>query len=497
MSQLWEKWQGQVVNGVLPLQRYLGASGHSGVFLTELPKRQLSTVAIKLVPAGRGDMALVDSQLARWRTAAALTHPHLLTLLDIGRCELDGMPCAYAVMEYADQTLAQLLLHRVLTEDEAREMLVPALDALEFLHDRGFVHGGLKPPNFLVVGEQLKLASDTVRMSGSTSTDIQGLGRTLVEALTRRAPPALSGGSNDAVALAKDVSPAFREIIARCLSSRLEERPDVGKLRDWIEGRSGRASTPQAREPEPPASEPPVPEQRTSEPAVPEPRASEPPGPVVPAKPSQAERPVPLPRMDLPVPQQRVPDTRVESLVRERRRASLPVAAAVVAALVLGWLAVHQIRKSHQEPVVRASPDVTEASVATAAPVTPAAAAAVTQAEALPANARTAASTPPTAAAGSAAPSRLHEAIPSVPLSARETIQGHVKVWVRVSVDKEGRVVAVRSDRPGPSRYFERLALDAAKKWTFPPVEAPTSRLMQVQFEFSRSGTTGHAVTLH
>src|SRR5579864_6950548 len=195
MSELWEKWQGQAVNGVLPLQRYLGASGHSGVFLTELPKRQPSTVAIKLVPAGRGDMALVDSQLARWRTAAGLTHPHLLTLLDIGRCELGGMPCAYAVMEYADQTLAQLLLHRALTEDEAREMLVPALDALAFLHGRGFMHGGLKPPNVLVVGEKLKLASDTLRVSSSTAADIRGLGCTLVEALTRRAPMAPSAAS--------------------------------------------------------------------------------------------------------------------------------------------------------------------------------------------------------------------------------------------------------------------------------------------------------------
>jgi TonB family protein len=479
MSQLWEKWQGHVVNGAFPLQRYLGASGHSGVFLTELPKRQPSTVAIKLVPAGQGDMALVDSQLARWRIASGLAHPHLLTLLDIGRCELDGMPCAYVVMEYADQTLAQLLLHRVLTEDEAREMLVPALDALAFLHGRGFVHGGLKPTNILVVGEQLKLASDTVRMSGSTSTDIQGLGRMLVEALTRRAPAALGGGSNDAVALSEDVSPGFREVIARCLSSRLEERPDVAELRDWIEGRSARPSPAEAQAPEP---------------RVPEPRA-----PAAPMNPPQAARPLPVPPMEPPVPERRVPDTPVEPSVRERR-ASLTVAAAVVAALVLGWLAVHQIRKSHQgttppaAAVARASPEATEATVATEAPATSAAAAAVTQPETPAAIASTAASTPPTS--GSASPSPLHEAIPSVPRSARETIQGHVMVWVRVSIDSKGRVFAVHVDRPGPSRYFERLAVQAAQKWTFAPVETPSSRLMQVRFDFSRSGTTGRAVTL-
>ena len=66
-------------------------------------------------------------------------------------------------MEYADQTLAQLLLQRALTEAEAREMLLPILDALAFLHGRNLVHGQLKPTNILVVGDQLKLASDTIR----------------------------------------------------------------------------------------------------------------------------------------------------------------------------------------------------------------------------------------------------------------------------------------------------------------------------------------------
>jgi len=487
MSQLWEKWQGHVVNGAFPLQRYLGASSHSGVFLTELPQRQPATVAIKLVPAGQGDMALVDSQLSRWRIASDLAHPHLLTLLDIGRCELDGLFCAYAVMEYADQTLAQLLLHRVLTEDEAREMLVPALDALAFLHGRSFVHSGLKPTNILVVGEQLKLASDTVRMSGSTSTDIQGLGRTLVEALTGHAPPASSGGAKDTIAFSEDVSAEFREIIARCLSSHLEERPDVAALRDWIEGRSARPLLPEAPLP----AETPLP---------PEAPAREARVLATPVNPPPAQQPVPVARMVPPVPEQRVLDIGVEPPARERRTSLTVVATVVAAAVVLGWLAVHQIRKSHQATtppaaaVVQASPDATAATVATEVPATSAAAAAVTQPEAAPANASTTASTPRTG--GSAAPSPLHEVIPSVPRSARETIQGHVMVWVRVSVDRAGRVIVVHADRPGPSRYFERLAVEAARKWTFAPADKPSSRLMQVRFDFSRAGTTARAVTV-
>ena len=86
--------------------------------------------------------------------------------------------------------------------------------------------------------------------------------------------------------------------------------------------------------------------------------------------------------------------------------------------------------------------------------------------------------------------------IPEVPLSARRTIRGHIKVWVRVIVDQDGSVSAATADRTGPSRYFQRLAIEAAKKWTFPPIEAQSRRVMQIRFDFSRDGTTGRAVAL-
>jgi TonB family protein len=92
-----------------------------------------------------------------------------------------------------------------------------------------------------------------------------------------------------------------------------------------------------------------------------------------------------------------------------------------------------------------------------------------------------------------AAPVALHQVIPEVPLTARRTIRGHIKVWVRVVVDADGSVFAAVADRAGPSPYFQRLAVEAAKKWAFPPTEGPARRIMQVQFDFSRDGTTGRA----
>jgi TonB family protein len=86
--------------------------------------------------------------------------------------------------------------------------------------------------------------------------------------------------------------------------------------------------------------------------------------------------------------------------------------------------------------------------------------------------------------------------IPDVARSVRRTIRGHIKVWVRVIVDQDGSVYAAVADRTGPSRYFQQLAVDAAKKWTFSPADTPSRRLMQVRFDFSRDGTTGRAVTL-
>jgi TonB family protein len=95
-----------------------------------------------------------------------------------------------------------------------------------------------------------------------------------------------------------------------------------------------------------------------------------------------------------------------------------------------------------------------------------------------------------------APPSEIHEEIPEIPPRIRESIRGHVRVAVRLIVDKEGSVFAALVDEPGPSRYFERLAIEAAKKWTFPPLDTTGSRLELVRFDFTRQGATGRAVEI-
>jgi TonB family protein len=96
----------------------------------------------------------------------------------------------------------------------------------------------------------------------------------------------------------------------------------------------------------------------------------------------------------------------------------------------------------------------------------------------------------PPAVASNAA---LNEVVPDVPLSARQTIKGTIRVSVRVIVASDGTVVAANADEPGPSRYFERLSLEAARKWTFAASSPDRQRVMMLRFYFKRSGTTARA----
>jgi TonB family protein len=94
----------------------------------------------------------------------------------------------------------------------------------------------------------------------------------------------------------------------------------------------------------------------------------------------------------------------------------------------------------------------------------------------------------------SAAPTLpINEVVPDASPGARDTIRGTIRVTVRVILNKDGTVLAATADEPGPSRYFERLSLEAAKQWTFTPAASEEQRVMLLRFYFRRSGTTANA----
>jgi TonB family protein len=81
----------------------------------------------------------------------------------------------------------------------------------------------------------------------------------------------------------------------------------------------------------------------------------------------------------------------------------------------------------------------------------------------------------------------VHKVLPEVPEFARRTIRGSVKIQVRATVDASGHVTDAKVESQN-SRYFAKLALEAARQWDF--AAGPTGWLLR--FEFTASGTAVH-----
>jgi TonB family protein len=82
--------------------------------------------------------------------------------------------------------------------------------------------------------------------------------------------------------------------------------------------------------------------------------------------------------------------------------------------------------------------------------------------------------------------------LPDVPQKAQQTIRGQVRVGVRVQADASGSVTGAKIESSGPSRYFAKLALDAARQWRFVPAKVDGRAIPSewvLRFTFERDGT--------
>ena len=86
-------------------------------------------------------------------------------------------------------------------------------------------------------------------------------------------------------------------------------------------------------------------------------------------------------------------------------------------------------------------------------------------------------------------PEIVKEVLPDVPAKARATIRGKVTINIRVGVNDAGSVVDVKNESPESSRFFGRLALQAARRWKFVPAnpgQSAQSREWTLRFQFVR-----------
>jgi TonB family protein len=425
-TELWKMWEGQWVGGRFPLRVWLDSSDHSAVFLTEVPGQKSQKAALKLIRAEAQD---ADRQLAQWRRAGAISHPHLLRIFAIGRAQIDAMHFCYLVMEYADEDLSQILPQRPLTATEAGELLPPILQVLSHLHENGLVHGHLRPSNIFAVNNKLKLSSDGIAAAGepaakgqsptaydapeltsaplSPATDVWSLGVTLLEVLTQHAPVFQAIQSSDPD-VPETIPQPFRSIVSLCLRREPGQRSTVVDLDNELQSIAATVS------------------------AV-----------------SQA-----------PAPTKRV-----------NWRILVPLAGTLI---LIALLAKPFGRMIHP---AKTDVQVEDSRPSQKTPPTPA-----SNADANVTSER------PSAAMGAVA----RQVLPDVSHNARNTIQGKIHVTVRVEVSSSGKVSSAVLTSPGPSKYFANRTLQAAQRWEFTPPQLDgrvVSSTWLLRFRIGRAST--------
>ncbi len=227
MTEAWKPLEGQTVLGEFELGSCLSATTDGAVFSATPVEDESKRIAVRFI---RSDSEPAARRRSQWELASRLSHPHLARVERSGACDVGGKRLVFAVMELAEEVLADVLPHRALSAGEARKLLVPVLDALTYLHGHSLVHGRLKPSNLMSVNETLKVSGDGVYRTGesmsdqaegpyaapeqstqgaSPAGDVWALGVTLVEVLTQ------TPGSE---ALQASALPApFDEIVRHCL----------------------------------------------------------------------------------------------------------------------------------------------------------------------------------------------------------------------------------------------------------------------------------------
>src|SRR6202158_5721000 len=519
MSDVWTQCEGQVIDNKFRLQRYLGGTEDSAVFLTQLAGSPAQKAATKFIPAG----TTADLQRSLWRRAMKPPHPNLLRVFDVGRCRLSNRDRLYVVMEHADEDLSQILPQRPLTPSEARDRLEPVLDVLVFLHGHGLVHSRIKPSNILATADQLKLSSDTCFPIGesrkssrkfdphdapetaafplSTAADVWSLGMTLVETLTQHTAILQPGDQADPI-VSDTLPEPFLDIARHALRREPRRRWTIPEIAARVNPVAAAAAAAQTVSPlaVPPSSVPAVPAAKLQ-----------------------------VPKFDAPSSRAQTQPPRSQAANPPRQTLFLPnyvVPVAAVLLVIVGIFALpkilgHRSDASSSASTASAPPEgqpkpteqptacenraasepsatsATQNSLKTAEKKRAAEPQSSAEAEAAPSSASVRTDTFPSCNAPSASASTsergevLEEILPEVSEKARATIQGVVRVSVRVHVDPTGNVSEASLSSAGSSKYFAALALKTARRWQFSSPDrgghsVPSEWL--IRFQFSRTG---------
>jgi serine/threonine-protein kinase len=143
---------GRVIAGRYTVRAHIGGGGMADVFRATDEELGID-VAIKLLKPRMASDELRARMVQEARAAAQVRHDNLVRVFGTGK--LDST--AYIVMELLDgpnlEQYVREYRHQRIPWREALTLLLPALEALHAIHERGYVHRDIKTGNILVTRE--------------------------------------------------------------------------------------------------------------------------------------------------------------------------------------------------------------------------------------------------------------------------------------------------------------------------------------------------------
>ena len=123
--------------------------------------RLARTVAVKVLPERvASDPELKQRFELEAKTLAALSHPHICPVFDVG--SHNGID--FLVMEYLEgETLEQRLKKGALPLDQVLQLAIQTADALAAAHRAGIIHRDCKPGNVMLTKSGARLSISVLR----------------------------------------------------------------------------------------------------------------------------------------------------------------------------------------------------------------------------------------------------------------------------------------------------------------------------------------------
>lgn len=151
------------------------AKGGMGIVYKARQLKLNRIVAIKMILAGQfADRTDVERFYAEAAAAAALSHPHIVAIHEVG--EVQGQH--FFSMDFVEgQSLAAMVRENPLPPQRAAEYVKTIAETMQFAHDRGIVHRDLKPSNILVDQQLRPLITDfglAKQVSGQSQLTMSG-----------------------------------------------------------------------------------------------------------------------------------------------------------------------------------------------------------------------------------------------------------------------------------------------------------------------------------